>query len=96
MIYILEFNQPLGNLENPRAQARYYVGWCKDGELDRRISEHQRGEGAAITRHAVASGIGFKVLLTLPGDRHREKQIKRQHNTPRFVQQQLRKQVCNA
>lgn len=96
MIYILEFNRPLGNLANRRAQARYYVGWCKDGELDRRISEHRRGEGAAITRYAVTSGISFNVVLTLPGDRTVEKQIKRQHNTPRFVQQQLRKQVCNA
>lgn len=92
MIYVLQFTEALGNRENPRGQARYYVGYCDDDRFHERMQEHQKGRGAAITRAAVQRGISFHPVLTLPGDRSEERRIKRMKNTPRFVQRHLRKQ----
>ena len=85
MIYILEFSDVLGNRQNKRGQARYYVGWCEDGTLDRRIAAHRRGTGAAITRAAVNRGMTLSLVATLPGDRTEERRIKSWKNTPRLV-----------
>lgn len=89
MVYILKFHSPLGN---QRHQANYYVGYCDDGTLERRLMEHRRGRGAAITQAARLRGIGFDVVLTMPGDRTTERRIKNQHNHGRFVERQLRLQ----
>lgn len=93
MVYVLRFQSPLGNPHNRRGQARYYVGWCKDGTLHRRLAQHRAGTGAAITRAAIAQGIDFDVVLTIPNaSRDDERRIKRQKNTPRFVQRYTRQQ----
>ena len=86
MIYILQFERILGNRMNSRGQARYYVGYCRDGRLAQRLEEHRAGGGAAITRAAVARGIEFKLVATLTGGRATEHRIKRYKNTPAFVQ----------
>lgn len=82
MIYILEFDQPLGTA---RHCARFYLGYCDDDRLPDRLAEHHAGRGAAMTRFAVLNGIGFKVVATLPGDRRVERLLKRRKNTPRIV-----------
>jgi predicted GIY-YIG superfamily endonuclease len=84
MIYILEFEQPLGNA---RHAASYYIGYCEEGRLEDRLQQHRSGGGAAITRACVERGIGFEVIITLPGDRSKERQLKRRKNTPRLVRQ---------
>jgi len=83
MIYILEFETPLGNSNH---YARYYIGYCADGSLDRRLAEHRAGSGAAMTRAANQRGIAYAVVATMPGDRTKERQLKRQKNTRRIVQ----------
>lgn len=90
-VYILEFSQPIGNLQNPLGQARYYVGWCKAGEEDRRLKEHRTGQGASITAAVASRGIAINLVYTMPGTRHDERKIKNQGNTPKLVQR-LRKQ----
>lgn len=82
-VYILKFDRPLGNTNNNRGQARYYVGWAAD--VNARLIDHHAGRGAAITRACVERGIGFDVVLVLPGSRELERAIKRQKNTPRFI-----------
>lgn len=89
-VYIIEFSQPLGNLQNNLGQARYYVGWCKAGEEQRRLNEHRTGRGASITRAAAEKGIQMTIVATMNGTRHDERRIKNQRNTPRLVAQ-LRK-----
>lgn len=84
MIYILQFDPQMHH-------ARYYVGWCEDGRLDERLTEHKKGRGAKITRAAVEKGIQLALVATLPGDRTRERAIKRQKNTPRLVKQLMNK-----
>lgn len=78
MIYILEFNQPLGTA---RHQARFYIGYCEENRLSERLAEHQTGKGAAITRAANKRGISYQVICTLPGERNLERQLKRRKNT---------------
>ena len=96
MIYILQFEQPLGNPAKSRGQARYYIGYCDDGKLEQRISEHRSGTGAKITRAAVRNGIGFRVVITLPGDRAEERRLKKRKNTPKLVAQLLKRQQREA
>jgi predicted GIY-YIG superfamily endonuclease len=91
MIYVIMFNRKLGNLSNPRAQAQFYVGYCDDARLGDRIAEHLSGQGAAITRAARKQGIGMQVVLTMPGDRSKEREIKNYKNTPKWVKKELEK-----
>lgn len=91
MVYILKLSAPLGNSKH---QAQYYVGWTKDEiTLPKRIACHQSGHGAAFTKAAVEMGITFEVILTLPGDKSVERQIKNQKNTARFVERYTRRMV---
>lgn len=78
MIYILEFSRPVGTAKH---SALYYMGYCDDDRLDLRLAEHRKGTGAALTRFAVANGIDFKVVATLPGNRKTERKLKGRKNT---------------
>lgn len=83
MIYILMLDKPLGSHKH---SARFYIGFCEsDACFNRRMKEHKRGAGAAMTRAAVARGIGFKCVATMEGDRNLERRLKRMKNTPRIV-----------
>lgn len=81
-VYILRFDQPLGNEKH---QAQYYVGWTKN--LEGRLYHHRRGTGARMTAAAAKMGIGFEVVLFIPGaDRSVERAIKNRKNTRKFVE----------
>lgn len=81
-IYLLHFARPVGNLDNPRGQARHYVGWAHD-PLTRNL-EHRAGLGAALTRAAVAAGITWELYVLTEGDRALERQIKNLKAAPRL------------
>jgi predicted GIY-YIG superfamily endonuclease len=93
MLYILEFQQPLGNPNNSRAMARYYVGYCKEGRLEERLAEHRAGRGANITRAAAQRGIPFEVVATAPGYREEEIRLKATKNIPSLIRR-LRQQAA--
>jgi len=80
--YLLHFDEAIGNPDNPRGQARHYLGYAD--RLDRRTLEHMRGRGAKITQALVAKGIGFSLVRTWPGDRKLEARLKRAHSSNRF------------
>ena len=83
MVYILKFQQPLGNA---RHQAKYYMGYCEEGRLDERLKEHRSGKGAAITRAAHERGIAFEVVLRLEGfTRQDERRLKNWKNYRRVI-----------
>jgi len=90
-VYILEFGQVIGSPTNPKGKAKFYVGWCKDGEVERRLQEHRNGAGAKITRYCANEGITITLIAVLPGTRKTERQIKNRKNTPRLVEQLRRK-----
>lgn len=91
MIYILQFSETIGNKQNPRGMARYYIGYCEDDRLEERINEHRTGMGSAITRAVVNRGLKLSVVMTMPGDRNKERKLKNQKNTPRIVKQYMEK-----
>jgi len=85
-VYCLEFSDTLGNPRNRRGQAKYYLGFCEDGNVERRLEEHRKGQGASITRAAVQRGMKLSVVFTMPGDRKVERWLKNKKATPRIVQ----------
>lgn len=80
-VYVLCFDRPLGNTENPRGMARHYAGWATD--LPARIAEHQAGCGAAITRAAVERGISWRIFCW-PGTLRLEHWLKQRKATHTF------------
>lgn len=78
MIYILKFNSPIGGSKH---RAQYYIGWCKDGAVNRRVAQHKRGKVAKITRAVVAAGIDIECVALIPGDKRVERWLKNKKNT---------------
>jgi putative endonuclease len=89
-VYLLCFNEPIGNPDTPHGTARHYVGWTSNLEV--RIAAHtanlypQEGSGwvARIVAHVQRQGIGFELVRTWPGGYTLEKQIKSWKNAPRL------------
>ena len=73
-VYLLHLDRPYGH-------AAHYSGWTSD--LDARLAEHAAGRGARLLAVAKAAGIGWRLARTWPGDRHRERQLKRQGSAAR-------------
>jgi hypothetical protein len=80
-VYLFHFSRPLGNLSNPRAQARHYVGFCED--LDSRIAAHLAGKGAKIVAAALKQGLIFEIYHW-PACLATEKLVKRRKETHVF------------
>lgn len=73
-VYLLHFDRPYEH-------ARHYLGWTVD--LPARLAEHAAGRGARLLTVVRAAGIGWALARTWPGDRHRERQLKRQGGASR-------------
>jgi len=58
-VYMLKFSKQLGNLENPHGKAGFYLGFCEEGNMPKRLKQHRAGQGASITRAAIENGIEF-------------------------------------
>lgn len=87
--YLLHMSRPLGNTANVRAMAQHYVGYADDAigdgvSLERRIAEHLAGQGARITRAAVAAGIAIELVAVWRAPLAFEKQLKRRKEAPRL------------
>lgn len=72
-LYLLCFDQVIGNVANTRAMAKHYLGFCTD--LDRRLKQHAAGTGQPITAAAVEKGIGWQVFYR-PGTPALERYLK--------------------
>ncbi len=66
-VYLLHFSRPL-------AHAKHYLGSAKN--LDERLAEHLRGQGARLTQVVVELGITFECVRTWKGGRKEERQFK--------------------
>lgn len=87
-VYVLKFDAPLGS---DKHRAEFYVGYADN--IGGRLHYHETGRGASITKAAVERGIGFQIALVIPGaTRAMERQIKRRHNTRKFVESYLKRQ----
>ena len=82
VVYLIHFDQKIGNPASPRGQAGHYLGTTID--LDRRLAQHRDGAGARMLAAANRLGIGYDVVRTWPGGRDVERRLKRQRNAPRM------------
>ncbi|MEW6657399.1 MAG: endonuclease [Thermodesulfobacteriota bacterium] len=74
-IYLLYFDQPL-------AHAQHYVGFAEN--LEARLEQHRKGNGARLSAAFAEKGIGFTVARTWPGDRSEERRFKNMKMAPRM------------
>ena len=77
-VYLIHFDQPIGDLSNPRGQAQHYVGSCDD--LAARIARHRAGNGSAIMAYVSQAGIAWQVARCWEGGRTTERRIKARKN----------------
>lgn len=67
----------------PYQHAGHYLGWASD--IAARITRHKSGDGARLIAVIQDAGIEWEVVRTWIGaDREFERELKRQHNTPRL------------
>jgi len=62
-VYLLHFSRPFGH-------AKHYVGVTRR-EIDKRVDEHRRGQGARLCKLAVEAGIELilaRVWINVPRD----------------------------
>lgn len=57
-VYVLHFSKPFKH-------ANHYIGWTA-GAVEDRVSAHQHGLGATLTREAVRAGITFTIAQVIP------------------------------
>lgn len=76
MLYLIHFETPLGSKKH---KAQHYLGFVEGDEqsVESRLMEHRAGWGAKITAAANRAGIRYDVVRTFPGDRTRERQMKK-------------------
>jgi predicted GIY-YIG superfamily endonuclease len=82
-IYLIHFDEPIGNRENRRGQAQHYIGYAVD--LAERLAEHANGDGARIMAAVIMDyGIGWQVVRTWKGGRKDERKLKNRKQARRF------------
>jgi predicted GIY-YIG superfamily endonuclease len=80
-VYLLHFDRPL-------AHARHYLGSTDD--LERRLHEHEHGNGSKLLAAVARAGIPWQLARTkswpqlLPGDRSWERRLKRYKKSRRL------------
>jgi predicted GIY-YIG superfamily endonuclease len=81
-VYLIHFDRPIGDLDNPHGQARHYLGYTDD--LETRLEAHRQGNGARLMEVITERGIGWAVTRTWCGDRGLERRLKNRHNSPKL------------
>lgn len=80
--YLIHFDRLIGDPDNPRGQAQHYLGSTSD--LAGRLEAHRRGNGSKIMAWVAHNNIGWRLVRTWLGGRDKERELKRQKNSPRF------------
>lgn len=80
--YLIHFDEPIGNPDNPHGQAQHYIGSGRN--VVRRMAKHQKAPDAKIMQAIKAAGIGWTLVRTWDGGRARERQLKAQKSAPRM------------
>lgn len=74
VVYLLHFTRPYEH-------ARHYIGWTTD--LPARLFHHEIGRGARLLQVVSDAGIEWRLARVWPGDRGRERALKRQGGASR-------------
>jgi hypothetical protein len=75
IIYLVHFDRPIGDPQNPRGLASHYTGWTLD--LPARLVDHAQGRGARLMQVVGEQGIGWQLARIWTGTRARERSLKR-------------------
>lgn len=67
IVYLLHFNEPYKH-------AQHYWGWTS--KLEDRLEQHTNGTGGRLPGVVMAAGISWQLALVMPGDKHKERQMK--------------------
>lgn len=83
MLYLIHFSEPIGTEKH---SAQHYLGFVEGDQqsVQARLEEHKAGWGAKILHHCNQRQIHYEVVRTLPGDRNRERQLKKGKNISRL------------
>lgn len=74
-VYLIHFDSPVGNIDNPRGNAQHYLGYTTN--IRRRVSAHKRGVSRARLMQVVYErGINWVVSRTWDGDKKLERKLK--------------------
>ena len=81
-VYLLHFDKKVAN------HAQHYLGYTPNG-VEQRLATHLSGNGAKLVKAAVEDGCQIEVAKVWEHKdwreaREHERQLKRQHNGPRF------------
>lgn len=77
VVYILHFERPVG-------RSLHYCGSTTSRRFERRMVEHQTGQGASLTRRAVTAGVGWWITgMFETTNRRLEKRLKNEGHLPR-------------
>lgn len=75
-IYLIHFDEPVGDRTRPRMSASHYIGWTTD--LETRLEQHRKGLGAALMAYVATKGIAWKVVRLWEGStRDDERRLKK-------------------
>jgi predicted GIY-YIG superfamily endonuclease len=75
VIYLIHF-------DTPYKHARHYMGYTDD--LQARLERHAQGNGSRLMQVIMENGITWRLARTWDGDRHLERKLKNQKNSPRL------------
>ncbi len=78
-MYVLHFDRPYLSGHHPGA--RHYVGIALDGDVQRRLRQHLKGQGSPLVEAVVRAGIAVRVVLDVPGDRRLERRWHQRHGS---------------
>ena len=84
-VYVLHFDSPIGNQDNPLAVAQHYTGWAENWLS--RVTGHANGNSdAKIMAYTVGvARIGFRVAKIYTGvDRNFERALKRRGSARKY------------
>ena len=90
VIYLIHFERPYKGVQ-------HYMGWVMNGEIGRRMLEHEEGNGKSspLIRAVQVAGIAWTVVRTWKGTRNLERQLKKTKNSPRMCPLCNRGQAMN-
>lgn len=81
-VYLIHFETPIGDPNNPHGQAQHYLGSTDD--LAERLRQHEHGNGARLMAAVTKRGIGWRCVRTWEGGRALERRLKARKNHPRL------------
>jgi hypothetical protein len=81
VVYLLHFDEPIGNLDSKTGYAQHYTG--STNNLRRRMREHETDSDVRIMEAVRQADIGWTLARTWPGNQQREFQLKKQGGAAR-------------